>query len=49
MRDENSRLRTAVNKRDREIAVKMISRGDSFADIADILGLSIDEVQKLKI
>jgi predicted transposase/invertase (TIGR01784 family) len=35
-------------KRDREIALKMLKKGNSIEDIADLTGLSIEEINSLK-
>jgi len=46
--DEKARMRTAISKRDREIALKLLNRGDAPKSVADLLGLAIADVEKLK-
>jgi len=48
LRDENSRLRTAVNKRDREIAINLIEIGLPNEQINKVTGLTITEIEKIK-
>jgi len=48
LRDEKSRLKFVLNKRNKEIIGRMIKRGDSIADIADLLELTVDAVEKAK-
>lgn len=45
LRDEQSRLRTAINKRNIQIVEKMIKRGDSLDDIANVLELPFEEIK----
>jgi len=46
--DERSRLKTAVNKNSREIALKMLMRGTPLEHIAEDTGLPISEIEKLR-
>ena len=48
LRDENSRLRTAVNKRDREIVINLIEIGLPNEQINKVTGLTITEIEKIK-
>ena len=48
LRDENSRLRTAMNKRDREIAINLIEIGLPNEQINKVTGLTITEIEKIK-
>ena len=47
IRDENSRLRTAVNKNSREIAINLIGLGLTDEQISKSTGLPISEIEKL--
>ena len=40
-------IEQGVEKNKIEVAVKLIARGDSIEDVADISGLSIDKVREL--
>jgi predicted transposase/invertase (TIGR01784 family) len=48
IRDEKARLKTVLNKRNRQLIEKMLHRGDSIDEIADFLDLTIEEVEKQK-
>jgi predicted transposase YdaD len=43
----SARSQQARQKRDFEIAEKLLARGDSVSEVAKITGLSIDEVNEL--
>ena len=47
--DEKSRTRTAQNKAARDIAIKLLNRGTPIQHIVEDTGLSLSEVEKLKI
>jgi len=48
IRDENSRTRTAINKREREIAQKMLKRGTPIEHIIEDTGLPVEEIEQLR-